>query len=495
MERRKFLQLSAAGSMSSMLLNGNLVRAFSQTKLLDSIPAEVVDGRILVMVQLRGGNDGLNTLIPKNQYDEYVSLRPTVHLKKTGNNAAINLDDSLSTNDQMYIHPSLNAFKELYEDGKLNIIHGVGYPLTNKSHFAGRAMMFKGEDGTVEHANKDSGWMARYLQSGFDHNDYADPLGIQLGSTKPSLGFHSSHEHKVDVNLSKQDIGGYHNIISSIGNESLAEVPNSDFGHNIQFIQGIEQSANSYAQRISEVFDNGSNSTVEYPEENASNEYVLPSQLRTVARMIKGGSKTKIFLVSIDGFDNHDNQVVGNNTHQGKHADLLREVGDSIKAFQDDLEAMGIAEKVITATFTEFGRKPRENGNLGTDHGNLGPMFIVGKHVNPGIHGTNLDLSGVVKHYDENQLQYDYRAVFGSIITQFMGANSNTIDNTEFSDFMGSNLEVIASEQRADDNLSVPEFDKDSFTVAPNPVSDIININFDSLESFRGHVVCYDMQG
>lgn len=98
---------------------------------------------------------------------------------------------------------------------------------------------------------------------------------------------------------------------------------------------------------------------------------------------------------------------------------------------------MGIAEKVVTATFTEFGRKPRENGNLGTDHGNLGPMFVIGKHVNGGVSGTNMDLTNVVKHYDETIMQYDYRQVFSTLISGFLGASPSVIEGIEFEAYDG----------------------------------------------------------
>ncbi|MDG2280082.1 MAG: hypothetical protein P8L42_05585, partial [Flavicella sp.] len=146
---------------------------------------------------------------------------------------------------------------------------------------------------------------------------YADPLGIQLGSKKPSLGFHSEHEHKVDVNLSGQDISGYYNVISNLGNpEPTNDLGPSEYTDNIDFIAGVETNSNSYSERISTVFNAGSNSATVYPDTDLSN------QLKTVARMIKGGSKTKIFLVLIDGFDNHSGQVgSASNSHLGKHAD------------------------------------------------------------------------------------------------------------------------------------------------------------------------------
>ncbi len=491
MKRRKFIQLSALSSASSLLLNGHQIKAFSETALLNNIPAEVIDGRTLVLVQLSGGNDGLNTIIPLNQYDTYANLRPTIKIKESGANAGIPLDGTLPLQEQVLIHPSLTAFKTLYDAGKLNIVHSVGYPIVNKSHFAARALMFKGGDGTVENINKPNGWMARFLHSGYNPESYQDPLGIQLGSKKPSVGFHSEHEHKVDVNLSGQDISGYYNVISNIGNPVPTGFGDTDYAENIEFISGIETSANNYSQRISQVFDNGSNSMT-YPQ------YDLANQLKTVARMIKGGSKTKIFLVLIDGFDNHSSQVESaENSHLGKHAELLTEVGESIKAFQEDIEGLGISEKVVTATFTEFGRKPKENGNLGTDHGNLGPMFVIGKHVNGGITGTNMNLSGIVKHYDETLMQHDYRQVFSTLISDFLGASPSVVEGTEFTDYDGDNkLDLIASAHKANNDLGVDTIDEEvSVSVYPNPVYDHCVLKFSANNMFRGHIVLYDMQG
>jgi uncharacterized protein (DUF1501 family) len=495
MKRRKFIQLSALSSASSLLLNGHQIKAFSKTDLLNSIPENIIDGRSLVLVQLSGGNDGLNTVIPLNQYDTYANLRPTIKIKETGTNAGIPLDSTLAIEDQVLLHPSLTAFKSLYDAGKLNIVHGVGYPIINKSHFAARALMFKGGDGTPENVNKSNGWMARFLHSGYDYETYADPLGIQLGSQKPSIGFHSEHEHKVDVNLSGQDISGYYNVISNIGNPVPSNIANSEFGDNVDFISGIETATNSYSQRISEVFNAGSNSTTQYPANSD-----LGNQLKTVAKMIKGGSKTKIFLVLIDGFDNHSAQVESaNDSHLGKHAELLSDVGDSIKAFQDDIEALGIEDKVVTGTFTEFGRKPKENGNLGTDHGNLGPMFVIGKHVKGGVTGDNLDLTGIVKHYNESgQIQHDYRQVFSTLISDFLGASPTVLEGTEFQEFDGSNkLDLIDSSQKVihGGELSVNSFVKDKVSVYPNPVGDTCSVKFISSAMYRGYIVLYNLEG
>ena len=492
MKRREFIQLSSLGSLSTLLLNGNSVKAFSKTTYLNNIPDSIIDGRTLVMIQLNGGNDGLNTIIPLNQYDAYANLRPTIKIKNTGLNSAIELDSTLPLDQQILLHPSLTGFKELYDAGKLNIIHGVGYPSINKSHFAATSILLKGGDGTIANSNKTSGWMARYLNSNYDYTQYSDPLGIQLGSQKPSVGFESQHEHRIDINLTSQDISGFYDTVSNIGTPKPSSVPDTEYGENISFINNIESSTNSYSKRISEVFDAGSNSNVVYPN------YDLANQLKTVAKMIKGGSKTKIFLVSIKGFDNHSGQVSSSqDSHLGIHADLLTTVGDSVKAFQDDLEALGIDEKVVTATFTEFGRKPIENGNLGTDHGNLGPMFVIGKHVNAGVSGTNLDLSNVSKHYDEVNLQHDYRQVFTTLIDDFLGASPSAIENTEFTDYSGDQkLNLIVDNQKSENNLAVDTILEETISFYPNPVYEgHCTIKYKSRETLRGFVVMYDLKG
>ena len=140
MKRRKFIQISSTGSLAGFMLNGHLVNAFTRTKLLNNVSEDVIRDRSIVMIQLSGGNDGLNSVIPKNQYDKYASIRPTIRIKESGTNAGIELDTTLGLQDQTLLHPNLQAFKELWDEGKLNIVHGVGYPQLNKSHFSGRAI-------------------------------------------------------------------------------------------------------------------------------------------------------------------------------------------------------------------------------------------------------------------------------------------------------------------------------------------------------------------
>ena len=494
MKRRKFIQLSSTGSLAGFMLNGHMVNAFTRTKLLDNVSEDVIRDRCIVMIQLSGGNDGLNSIIPKNQYDKYASIRPTIRIKDTGSNKGIELDSSLGVQDQTLLHPNLLAFKELWDEGKLNIVHGVGYPQLNKSHFSGRALMSRGGDGTDANSNKPDGWMARYLNSAFDHTTYDDPLGIQLGNKKPADEFHSDAEHKVDINLSGQDVDGFYSQLSNIGNP-LANYgdESSEYIDNINFINGMEVTATNYASRISAVFNAGTNN-VSYPS------YDLADQLKTVAKMLSGGSKTKLFLLRIDGFDNHANQVESQErSHLGKHADLLLELSESIKAFQDDLESLGIDQNVVTTTFTEFGRKPIQNDNKGTDHGNLGPMFVIGTGVEPGFTGTHLSLDsftlgGNVKHFDlDTQMQHDYRQVYAAIIGDFLGASSLNIIETEFATYDQNRLNLISSPILSNPyEKSTPST---SLVVAPSSVVNDTMIQFISPIWMRGKLQIHDLQG
>ena len=494
MKRRKFIQLSSTGSLAGFMLNGHMVNAFTRTKLLDNVSEDVIRDRCIVMIQLSGGNDGLNSIIPKNQYDKYASIRPTIRIKDTGSNKGIELDSSLGVQDQTLLHPNLLAFKQLWDEGKLNIVHGVGYPQLNKSHFSGRALMSRGGDGTDANSNKPDGWMARYLNSAFDHTTYDDPLGIQLGNKKPADEFHSDAEHKVDINLSGQDVDGFYSQLSNIGNP-LANYgdESSEYIDNINFINGMEVTATNYASRISAVFNAGTNN-VSYPS------YDLADQLKTVAKMLSGGSKTKLFLLRIDGFDNHANQVASQtDSHLGKHADLLLELSESIKAFQDDLESLGIDQNVVTTTFTEFGRKPIQNDNKGTDHGNLGPMFVIGTGVEPGFTGTHLSLDsftlgGNVKHFDlDTQMQHDYRQVYAAIIGDFLGASSLNIIDTEFDAYDQNRLNLISSPIL--NNPYEKSTHSTSLVVAPNPVVNDTMIQFSSPMWMRGQLQIHDLQG
>ena len=483
MKRRNFIKLSSTASVLSLLPTD--VFALFKSAGMETCPN--INGKKIVLVQLAGANDGLNTVVPINQYDKYASLRPNIKLSNTGINGIINLDTNLSLADQVGLHPSLVGFKSLYDSGLMRVIQGVGYPTQDKSHFKSTDLWLSGGDGTPANNVSQSGWVGRFLE-----NYYADyltanfPLGIQLGSSENSLGFHGEVEHGMSLNINGQDPSGFYSVINGLGGAAPNNIPNSEYGDLLKFILENDTSSNTYAQTISAAFNSGSNSLT-YPNTSIAN------QLKTVARFISGGLQTKVYLVKIGGFDTHDLQVAAKTTsHLGKHADLLTQISESIKTFITDLNNQNKGEDVIAVTFSEFGRKAAENGNLGTDHGEIAPMFVFGSSIAPGVSGTNINLNEAVvgNNYQVQTVQHDYRRVFSTILQDWLGANNATLDlsfynyttNSGYANTKITNM--IKSQNRVPPscyNYKVLELDdfeiKNEVVVYPNPSSEIISVH------------------
>lgn len=432
MKRRDFLKIVPAAGISSFALNGFTLRPFANSRLAHILSGcDDIGERALVLIQLKGGNDGLNNLVPIAQYDRYRALRPTIGLAES---ALIELDSTLADSERIGLHPAMQALKDLYDRGWVSIVQGVGYPNPNQSHFKSTDLWLTGGDGTPANFSIGSGWMGRSLQALFPDVKGAptptmpDPLGIQVADTNPSLGFHTETEHQNAINLSGQDPAGFYSLVQTIGGAPILDVPDSEHGEELAFIMSVERSVNQYAKRITNVFNAGSNAG-SYPTTP------LAQQLKTVARLLRGGSKTKIFLCNLGGFDNHNAQVNSGNTAQGTHAQLLQVLSEAIKAFLDDLEKMSIAHRAVVCTFSEFGRCAAENGSFGTDHGTLAPMYIVGKGVNPGVLGTNVNLSDLTADNQLKGIQHDYRQVFATLLQDWLGANDEVIAESLFSPY------------------------------------------------------------
>ncbi len=486
MKRRNFIQLTASASALSLLPT----EVFALFKSAGMTTCPNVNAKKIVLIQLSGANDGLNTVVPLNQYDAYAALRPNIKLNNAGvSNGLINLDTTLALENQVGLHPSLMGFKSLYDSGFMRVIQGVGYPSQDKSHFKSTDLWLTGGDGTQANNALDSGWIGRFLESYYSNFLTANfPLGIQLGSSDNSLGFHGEVEHGLSININGQDPSGFYSIVNGLGGAPPTNIPNSEYGNLLQFIIDNDSETNIYAQSISTAFNSGTNSaTVTYPATSLAN------QLKSVARFISGGLQTKVYLVKIGGFDTHDIQVESNTTtHLGTHANLLTQVSEAIKAFITDLNNQNLGDDVIAVPFSEFGRKAGENGNLGTDHGEIAPMFVFGKSINPGVSGTNINLSEAVlaNNFQVQTVQHDYRRVFGTILQDWFGASNHTLDlsfynhtaNTGFSNNKVSNLikleNTVPSSCYTDSLLSLNDFkSSNDIIVYPNPTVESISIN------------------
>jgi uncharacterized protein (DUF1501 family) len=506
MKRRNFLKIFSAAGVTPFVVNGHALRPFANSKMAKILGScDGIEERILVLIQLKGGNDGLNMIVPTPQYDAYANLRPTIKLDQ---NSLINLDGTLPSDDQIGLHPALQSLKVMYDEGRACVVQGVGYQSMNQSHFKGTDLWLTGGDGTPANYTLGSGWMGRALQAiypdvlGAPTADMLDPLGIQVGDSNPSLGFHTETEHQNALNLSGQDPAGFYSLVQTIGGEPVLNVPDSEQGEQIEYIMGVEQSVSLYAQRITSVFNAGTNSISTYPT-SAIGGASLASQLKTIARLISGGCKTKIYLCQLGGFDTHNAQVDGaGSTTTGTHADLLQYMADSVKTFLDDLQGMGLADQVVACTFSEFGRCAKENGSDGTDHGTLSSMMLFGKNIQAGVLGTNVNLGNLTNDNQLQGVQHDYRQVFATLLQDWLGANNEVMEQTMFDGYAKLNVVDSAFVVNPDcylNNGSVATGEAlraaRSLRAYPNPARINVEVSYTATRAFDGRITLHSLGG
>jgi uncharacterized protein (DUF1501 family) len=448
MKRRNFIKLSVSASAIGLF-------PFELKAMLSNLSINECDfaNRKLILINLSGGNDGLNTIIPINQYDLYSNLRPSIKVPDTGLSSYIPLDSTLADNQQIGLNPGMTGFKSLYDQGWLRVIQSVGYPTQNRSHFASKDIYATGNDGNSWINGADSGWIGRYMESHYQEElNSTYPLAVQIGSKNISLGFHGLNEHGMALNITGQDVSGFYSILSGLGGEAPSTIPNSHYGTELEHIILTDNLANQYSQSISDAFNSGANNC-SYPDTN------LSDQLKTVAKLISGGLESKVYMVEISGFDTHGNQIQDIGNPAGAHYELLNELSTAIETFFNDLDSQGLAEDIVGVTYSEFGRKAAENGNMGTDHGQVSPMFVFGKPIQGGVSGTNPDLTEATSNnnFQIETVQYDYRETFGTILQNFMGANNETVDNVFFNNTTDSSFTDIKIENLIKTSYEVPK--------------------------------------
>jgi uncharacterized protein (DUF1501 family) len=458
-KRRNFIKLTTTASAIGLLP----FQVKASLKLINNKLNCNVSNRKLILINLAGGNDGLNTIIPINQYDLYSNLRPSIKVPNSGTNSYITLDSNLDDNQQIGLHPAMTGFKNLYDENKLRIIQSVGYPSQNKSHFASTDIYNTGNDGESWDNGGDSGWIGRFMESYYAdliQNSY--PLGVEIGSKSNSLGFHGESEHGLSVNINGQDPSGFYSLINGLAGESPNNIPSSDYGDELEYIIQTDALSNTYSEAISNSFNNGQN-IVSYPDTDISN------QLKTVARLISGGLESKIYMVKLSGFDTHFNQNQGQNDILGDHNNLLTKLSEAVNAFTKDLAALNHQNDVVGLTYSEFGRKAAENGSLGTDHGEIAPMFVFGEPVKGGVSGVNVDLSEANEEnsYQIQTVQYDYRDTLGTLLQDYLGADTQALDAT----FFNNTLNQSFSESKINNLI------KSTFSVATNCYSNTLENN------------------
>lgn len=448
MKRRKFIQSAGVATGMGFFLNGFPLRVMGKADTLSHAASQSTNDNILVIIQMHGGNDGLNTLVPINGYDTYYNLRPNIAIPDSGKRKYITLDNTVPENKLTGLHPDMRGLKALYDEGKVAIVQNSGYENMNGSHFKGRDIWFGGV-GYNDPIN--SGWIGRYLLMEFEKTgkkypeDFPNaetpyPLGLEF-SNEVSLGFHT--ESTIPTGLSIPNPATFFDLVNELPgfNDEIKIDPrgippeaikNSLYGQELTWILDIEQGTDKYAEILQKAYRTGDaiKTGVRYPTlyplaaPTGSLRNPLAGNLNIISKLISGGCSTKVYLVRIGGFDTHVNQVESYDNTLGSHAALLYHFSSAVKAFQDDLKARGIEDKVLTITMSEFGRRALSNTSYGSDHGSVAPLFAIGSRVNPGMIGQNPDMPKAVASgnlSDAKQDIIDYRLVFNTIVQEWFG--------------------------------------------------------------------------
>ena len=477
LSRRKFIARTGAGAVTlPLVLNGLPMKAFDGPSMQRLFNADEETDRVLVLLQMNGGNDGLNTVVPLDQMDTYSNIRPNVALKES---------DVLKLADDAGFHPAFAEINELYNEEKVGIIQGVNYPNPNQSHFRSNDIWMSGSS---SQQSASSGWLGRYLNSiypgypeGYPNSVMPDPVAIQMSAI---VGLTLMGGDSQAMGMALQDPETFYNLVNGtdLPGDDLPDMPYAR--ENVEFVREVQVKSLEYSEVIKAAADKATN-LVEYPESR------LAEQLKIVARLIAGGLKTRAYVVTLNGFDTHASQVEDGNTVGGNHANLLQQISQSVMAFQRDLEAHKIDDRVATMSFSEFGRRPYDNLSFGTDHGTAAPMFFFGTPVENGITGTSPDLEDLENR--NLKIQHDFRQVYASVLQQWFGASASDVKEILFGEF--ETMKVIKGGPVSVEEDVQRESGLSLFPVAPNPVNQQATFRFETSASTKVRLDVFDVLG
>ena len=390
--RRTFLKQSVG--TTSLLASGLTLPGFLCRTAAAAPPTQ--DERILVVIQMTGGNDGLNTVIPYHD-DRYQRARPTL---KIAPDQALKLDNDLG------LHPDMTGFKQLYDDGLLGVINNVGYPNPDRSHFRSMDIWHAA---SLDPESSDDGWLGRVVDQSKSVGN--SPIALHLNNTTLPYALKTQSAPVPSIasidsfSLARRDADLERDI-------ARARQAASD---DLLYVQRIAVSSVNNARRLEQVAEQVTRT--DYPQ------FGLANRLQQIAQLIGADFGPRIYYTSFGGFDTHARQVLN-------HGRLLTELSGSIAAFQKDLEQRGLSDRVVVMTFSEFGRRVKENGSRGTDHGAAAPMFVVGPHAANGIIGGMPDLSDEAT--GDVPYEVDFRQVYASILDNWLGVKHEQILGSRF---------------------------------------------------------------
>ena len=462
MKRKEFLKYSAGSFFIPSMFNGFSV-ANAPKRWMNLLSNTAVDtDKVLVLVRLDGGNDGLNTVIPLDQYGKLAAARSNVIIPE---------DKVLKLKglDHVGLHPSMVGMRDLYNEDKLQILQSVGYPNPDYSHFRSTDIWMTGADSDQVLG---TGWAGRYLNNefpnfpvGFPNEDMPDPLSVEIGSLL-SLTFNGPANA---MGLSVSDPADFFRLIDG----DTGAVPATRAGDKLKYVRLVKQQSNAYGEVMKNAYESVTSQS-DYPDSN------LAEQLKIVSKLIAGGMKTRIYMVSIGGFDTHDNQVDTSDTTKGDHADLLSEVSEAISAFMKDLEFQGTQNRVMGMTFSEFGRRIISNFSDGTDHGAAAPLFVFGHNIQGGILGENPTIPTGATADDNIPMQYDFRSVYGTMLQDWFCVPNDQVNAILLNTYQ--TLPIISSSDCV--TVGVRDRNRNAGTnlisAYPNPFVDRTTIDFES---------------
>jgi uncharacterized protein (DUF1501 family) len=364
--------------------------------------------KVLVVLQLSGGHDGLSAVVPYGN-DDYARNRRATRIAEK---------DVLKVTDALGLHPNLKKCKDLLDQHAFAVVQGVGYPNPNRSHFKSMDIWHYADNSGRPVSY---GWIGRYADCAFrTDNDPAVTLAIGgdrapralQGQAHPGLSVQRPEAFRFFAERSAPRVGQAYRKLGQLSAQGAGQDTSLDF------VARTTLAANASSDRIQRLAGQRKDSA-SYPTTP------LGQSLRTVAALIAGGLSTRVYYVFHGGYDTHAGQ-------RQRHDRLMTEVSDAVAAFQKDLAAQGNVRRVLTMAFSEFGRRVRENGSQGTDHGTAGPMFLVGPGVKPGLHGRHPSLADA--DLDRGDLRHgiDFRSVYATVLDKWLGTSSAAVLGTKY---------------------------------------------------------------
>lgn len=470
MKRRSFIKTLGAVSVP-FTVGMNTFTAVARNPLFDLMDGD--SDKVLVLIQLQGGNDGLSTLIPLDQYGALTQVR---------NNILMPEDSILPLTELNGLHPAMGAMKEVWDKGKLNVVQSVAYPNQNRSHFRSTDIW---NSASEPDEFLTSGWMGRYFDldhsafpEGYPNEENPDPFALTIGSiiSETCQGIYTNYSMTVVDPFEPGNV--------NVGEQG--DVPNTCYGNELSYIREVARQTNAYSEVISSAAEAGNNLSEKYDAGES-----LARKLRTVARLISGGLKTKVYVVQLGGFDLHGSMVDSDVGDTGMQADLLAALSNAVCAFQDDCELLGIDERVVGMTYSEFGRRIRSNESYGSDHGTAAPLFVFGSCVEPGIVGANPEIDPDVESNAGVPMLHDFRSVYASILMDWFSISQEDVENVLFDQFQ--HLPIIRGCEAVGSGLGREKID---FELYPNPAQNFVQLALNSLESSQHlHISLFDVLG